>query len=128
MPRSPSSMEYTPRTSSASNREAPVQSAFRYLTATEGELLQLMTRTNPYLAQAAQIGFIFDKVLLMPNDRDQLEVGCAYISDYCSQLERLSIAKDAGGREDIIRALGEGGKVPESYYEGKVKPTFEEIP
>lgn len=120
-------MEYTPRTSSA-NREAPVQSAFKYLTATEGDVLQLMTRTNPYLAQAAQIGFIFDKILLMPNDDDVLEVGCPYIREYVSQLERLAISKDAGGREDIIRALGEGGRVPESYYEGKVKQTFEEIP
>lgn len=119
-------MEYTPRPSST--REAPIQSAFRYLTATEGDSLQLMTRANPILAQAAQVGYIFSKVLKYPGPENTLETKNDYVSGYCEQLMRFSVSKDAGGREDIIRALGEGGKVPESYYEGKVKQTFEEIP
>lgn len=120
-------MEYSPKTS-PSTREAPIQSAFRYLTATEGDILQLMTRANPILAQAAQVGYIFSNVLKYPGPENTLETKNDYVAGYCGQLMRFSVSRDAGGREDIIRALGEGGKVPDSYYEGKVRQTFEEIP
>lgn len=45
------------------DKEAPIQTAYRYLTTTEGKLLELMTRANPTMANAIHLGYIFDTTI-----------------------------------------------------------------
>ena len=44
-------------------KEAPIQTAYKYLTTTEGKLLELMTRANPTMANAIHLGYIFDTTI-----------------------------------------------------------------
>lgn len=41
----------------------PVQIAFSYLTTTEGEMLEIMTRANPTMARAIHLGYIFNTTI-----------------------------------------------------------------
>lgn len=95
--------------------ELPVKDIARRLTVEEGKPLDITTRTNPALADAAQFAnaWVF-----------------RYNSKYCagriSHVERLAISMNGQGRRDLIDALTAGGSVPGEYYtEGKKdKPIF----
>lgn len=127
MPKSPMSMTYDPSRSPSRSKEAPVQTAFKYLTSEDGNLLQLMTRTNPVMVGACQIAYIFDKALKYRNADGELETGNPYVSGYVDQIMRLSVSMGGKGREEIIQALGEGGTLPDQYY-GQRAQAWTELP
>lgn len=127
MAKSPASMEYDP-TRSTQTKEAPVQTAFKCLTIESGFGLQLMTRTNPIMVKACQVSYIFDKALKYRDAQGNLNYGNPYVAGYVDQIMRLAVSMDGKGRNEIIEALGEGGKMPESYYGIRDRQTFEEIP
>lgn len=127
MAKSPASMEYDPARS-AQSKEAPVQTAFKYLTTESGPSLQLMTRTNPIMVKACQMAYIFDRAIKYPDAEGNLTQGNPYVAGYVDQIMRLAVSMDGKGRGEIIQALGEGGKMPDSYYGVRDRSTFEEIP
>lgn len=114
--KSPASMEFSgPKTETA--KEVPIQSAFRYLTAQDGNLLQIMTRTNPVMVNAARIGYIFDQAIKYRDAEGNLSYGSNYyVSGYIEQIMRLAVSLDGKSRQEIIDALGNGSKLPDSYF------------
>ena len=127
MPKSPTTLFYNPATAS-SLKEAPVQTAFRYLMTEDGTQLQLMTRTNPVMVRACQVGFIFDQAIKYKQEDGELKPGNPYVAGRVAQMMMLGVSMGGKGREEIIQALGEGGKLPDMYYEQRSRSTFEEIP
>lgn len=95
--------------------DAPITVVLNNLTTTEGRKLEILTRTNPNLANAAQIGFIFYNMY-----------GSKYVRDRVEQIECLAISMDGKGREEQISALQAGGKLPDSYFEGAGTSDFSE--
>lgn len=95
--------------------DAPVTVVLKNLMTTEGKELEVLTRTNPNLANAAQIGFIFASIY-----------GSHYVASRVELIERLAISMDGKGREEQINALQAGGKLPDSYFEKKGNSEFSE--
>lgn len=126
MAKSPTSMEYDPVRSSTS-KEAPVQTAFKYLVTESGDRLQLMTRTNPIMVRACQVAYIFDKAIGYDHGDGVIKPGNDYVAGRVAQMMMLAVSMNGKGREEIIQALGEGGQVPDTYYGPRGRSTFEEI-
>lgn len=106
-----------PAMSSSNNKdkpEAPVSVVLKNLTETEGKKLEVLTRTNPALANAAQIGYIFSHVF-----------GSKYVAGRVELIERLAISMDGKGREEQISALQAGGSLPDTYFDNKNKPDWQ---
>lgn len=95
--------------------DAPVTVVLNNLTVTEGQKLEILTRTNPNLANAAQIGFIFKHMY-----------GSAYVAKRVELIERLAVSMDGKGREEQISALQAGGALPDSYFDKKSSGEFSE--
>lgn len=95
--------------------EAPVTTVLNNLTITEGRKLDILTRTNPALANAAQIGLIFRRMF-----------GSEYVADRVQLIECLSISMDGKGREEQISALQAGGTLPDSYFDKKSSGEYSE--
>lgn len=93
--------------------EAPVTGVLRNFMVEDGKRLELMTRANPTLARAAQIGFIFANMI----KTDDGATGSAYVSGRIEQIERLAVSLSGLGRQDQIAALQAGGRLPDAYYE-----------
>ena len=100
-------------------KEAPIQTAYKYLTVTEGETLELMTRTNPTLAKACHLGYIFNTTIAHDDENGNPEYGNPYVAGYIEMQERLAVSMAGKGRQELIDALGQGGKLPDSFYEKK---------
>lgn len=98
-----------------STPDPPVAIVLKNLTTQDGKKLEVLTRTNPNLANAAQIGFIFSSMYRS-----------AYVSSRVELIERLAISMDGKGREEQISALQAGGKLPDSYFEGGGSADFDE--
>lgn len=105
------------------DKEAPIQTAYRYLTTTDGALLELMTRANPTLARAAHLGYIFNTTILHDTP-DGAQFGNAYVAGYIEQIERVAVSMNGGGRRELIDALTAGGRLPDSYYMDKKPNSF----
>lgn len=97
-----------------SKPDAPVTVVLNNLTTVEGKKLEILTRTNPNLAEAAQVGFIFSRMF-----------GSQYVASRVELIERLAISMDGKGREEQINALQAGGKLPDSYFEKGNRGEFE---
>lgn len=95
--------------------EAPVTVVLRNLKVTEGKDLEVLTRTNPNLANAAQIGFIFSSMY-----------GSKYVAQRVELIERLAVSMDGKGREEQISALQAGGTLPDSYFDKQKGTEFGE--
>lgn len=95
--------------------ELPVKDIARRLTVEEGKPLDITTRTNPALAEAAQFANAW-----------VYRYGSNYASGRIAQVERLAISMNGQGRRDLIDALTAGGSVPGEYYtDGKKdRPIF----
>lgn len=104
-------------------KEAPIQTAYRYLTVTEGHLLELMTRTNPTMARAAQLGLIFNTTILHDTPNGPA-FGNTYVSDVIGQIQRAAVGMDGRGRTELIDALNAGGRLPDSYYQKNGAASF----
>lgn len=117
MARSASDLLSDPMTVSASNKkpDAPIAVVLNNLTTVEGKKLEILTRTNPNLAEAAQVGFIFRKMF-----------GSSYVAERVELIDRLAISMDGKGREEQISALQAGGKLPDSYFDKGSRAEFEE--
>lgn len=95
--------------------DAPVSVVLKNLMTTQGKELEVLTRTNTNLADAAQIGFIFASIY-----------GSKYVAARVELIERLAISMDGKGREEQINALQAGGKLPDSYFEKRGSSEFTE--
>lgn len=102
----------TPRNSKP---DAPITVVLGNLTTVDGKKLEILTRTNPNLAEAAQIGFIFSTMF-----------NSKYVSNRVELIERLAISMDGKGREEQISALQAGGKLPDSYFDKNGRSEIEE--
>lgn len=91
----------------------PVSVVVSNLLTEDGPRLELLTRNNPVLSKAVQIGFIFSNMIAEEDDT----VGCPYVMDRMNSIMRLAVSQDGKGREDQIAALQAGGKLPDSYYD-----------
>lgn len=94
---------------------APISIVLDNLTVTEGKKLTILTRTNPKLANAAQIGFIYATMF-----------NSNYVAGRVEMIEQLAISMDGKGREEQIGALQAGGKLPDSFFENGSSPDFDE--
>lgn len=92
----------------------PVSVVLDYFALDTGTRLELLTRTNPNLARAAQIGYIFTNHIKPTAERNGQSL---YVSGRVEQLERLAVSIDSGGRLDMIAALDAGGSLPGEYYD-----------
>lgn len=92
---------------------APVIVALDNLVTVDGLKLELLTRTNPVLAMAAQLGYIYTHTIKMEDGT----MGSEYVAGRIGQIERLSVSMGGQGRADQIAALQAGGSVPDSYFE-----------
>lgn len=99
---------------SSGKPDAPVTVVLNNLTTVEGKKLEILTRTNPNLADAAQVGFIFSKMF-----------GSQYVAQRVELIERLAISMEGKGREEQINALQAGGKLPDSYFDKGNRGEFE---
>lgn len=102
------------KVASASKTDAPISVVLRNFMVESGKKLELMTRANPTMARAAQIGYIFSTMIKM-NDSER--VGSEYVAGRIEQLERLGVGMSGLGRQDQIAALQAGGRLPDAYYE-----------
>lgn len=91
----------------------PVSIVVSNLLTEDGPRLELLTRNNPVLSKAVQIGFIFSNMIVEEDD----SAGCPYVTDRMNSIMRLAVSQDGKGREDQIAALQAGGKLPDSYYD-----------
>lgn len=98
-----------------SSPPAPVTVVLDNLTVTEGKKLNILTRTNPNLANAVQIGYIYTTMF-----------GSQYVGGRVETIEQMAISMDGKGREEQIGALQAGGKLPDSFFEGGATPDFDE--
>lgn len=104
-------------------KEAPIQTAYKYLTVTEGHLLELMTRVNPTLARAAQLGYIFNTTILHDTP-DGAQFGNTYVAGTLEQIERFAVSMNGAGRTELIDALSAGGRLPDSYYQKNAPASY----
>lgn len=94
---------------------APITVVLDNLTVTEGKKLNILTRTNPNLANAVQIGYIYSTMF-----------NSQYVASRVETIEQLAISMDGKGREEQIGALQAGGKLPDSFFEGGSNADFDE--
>lgn len=73
--------------------------AYDALTATDGPLLQMMTRTTPQMRTLMDTAFIL-------RHRFQSD----YIAERICEVERINISEDGHGRRDIIDVVRASGK------------------
>ena len=105
-------------------KEAPIQTAYRYLTTIDGRMLEIMTRSNLTMSRAVHLGYIFDTTIAH-RTKQGLMFGNAYVSGYIAQVERLAVSMAGEGRKELIAALDAGGKLPDSYYGKGPGQTFQ---
>lgn len=78
-----------------------------------------MTRTNPTLARACHLGFIFCTTIAHDDEDGNPAYGNPYVEGYIELQERLAVSMNGQGRRELIDALGAGGTLPDSYYQKK---------
>lgn len=85
--------------------EIPVRTALKQLMTTQGDGLELSTRSSPAIARAASIGYIYTTVY-----------ASQYVQGRVEQMERLAVSMQGQGRRDLIDTVKAGGRMPDSYY------------
>lgn len=88
--------------------ETPYGMAFGLLSALEGKELEIMTRSNPRLVQAAQVSYCM-----------VAQFGSRYIAGENDQLSRFAVSLNGEGRKEIVDSLRAGGDMPDAYYENQ---------
>ena len=88
--------------------ETPYDKAYNLLSALEGRKLEIMTRTNPRLVQAANVAYNITS-----------SFGSRYIGGKIDQLMRFAVSMGGQGRKEIVESLRAGGDMPDAYYEAQ---------
>lgn len=96
----------SPRASGAGRPDPPVSKGLGYLVVTEGPKLEILTRTNRPIVKAIEAGTVF-----------VMRYRSVYIQRRVEQLERLGVSEGGLGRDELIRMIEAGGKLPDSYYQ-----------
>lgn len=86
--------------------ETPYDKAYTLLSALGGKKLEIMTRTNPRLVEAATVGYNL-----------VASFGSPYIQGITDQLMRFAVSMGGEGRKEIVESLRAGGDMPDAYYE-----------
>ena len=86
--------------------ETPFQETIGALTVTEGEKLEIMTRTTRNISDALEVAHNL-----------VYSFGSKYIMSRTNQIMRLSVSQGGKGREEIVESLKAGSGVPDSFYE-----------
>lgn len=97
-------------------QEPPVSRGMGYLTKTGGAELEILTRTSVAIVRAIDAGSVF-----------AARYRSKYIQSRIEQMERLAISNDGKGRDEIIRVIQAGGRLPDAYYQtaGKMSAPFD---
>lgn len=88
--------------------ETPYDKAYNLLSALEGRKLEIMTRTNPRLVQAANVAYNMTS-----------SFGSLYIRGKIDQIMRFAVSMGGEGRKEIVDSLRAGGDMPDAYYEAQ---------
>lgn len=86
----------------------PYEMAFGLLSTLEGRQLEIMTRANPRMVQAAQVSYNM-----------VCQFGSPYIAGEIEQIERFGVSLHGEGRKEIVDSLRAGGDLPDAYYEAQ---------
>ena len=89
--------------------ETPYDKAYNLLSALGGQKLEIMTRTNPRLVQAANVAYNITS-----------SFGSFYIREKINQIMRFAVSMGGEGRKEIVDSLRAGGDMPDAYYEAQV--------
>lgn len=84
----------------------PVSRGMDHLTTTKGAELEILTRTSVAIVRAIDAGSVF-----------AARYRSRYIQARIEQMERLAISNDGKGRDEIIRVIQAGGRLPDAYYQ-----------
>ena len=90
---------------STSAKVPPVSKAISFLSVTDGDLLEILTRTNRSIVAAIDSGSVY-----------VYRYKSAYILSRIQQIERLAISTGGLGRSELIEAVRAGGSMPDSFY------------
>lgn len=97
---------------STSAKVPPVSKAISFLSVTDGDLLEILTRTNRSIVAAIDSGSVY-----------VYRYKSAYILSRIQQIERLAISTGGLGRSELIEAVRAGGSMPDSFYESNPRPS-----
>lgn len=87
----------------------PYDKAYNLLSSIDGKNLEIMTRTNPRLVQAATASYTLGAAF-----------GTMYIKGKTDQLLRFAVSMGGEGRKEIVDSLRAGGDMPDAYYEAQM--------
>lgn len=88
--------------------EAPVKTVVDKLSVTEGESLDIFTRSDPTLARAREMAYLYEFLY-----------DSQFVHGYIEMIERMKISAGGQARGELITSLEAGGKLPPEYYTGK---------
>lgn len=95
--------------------DPPVSKGLGYLTTVSGTLMEVVTRTTPKIIKAIDAGTVYVARYESP-----------YIQSRIEQIERLAVSNGGLGRDELIRMIEAGGKLPDSYYAiGQPRPVVD---
>lgn len=86
----------------------PYDKAYDLLSALGGQKLEIMTRTNPRLVQAANVAYNITS-----------SFGSRYIGGKINQIMRFAVSMGGEGRKEIVESLRAGGDMPDAYFEAQ---------
>lgn len=85
----------------------PYDKAFSMLSTTRGEHMELMTRANPKMAEAARVTLTFSRF------------GLPYVDELMNQTMRFAPALNGEVRKEFVESLkGMGASMPDAFFEG----------
>ena len=93
-------------------QDAPVNTVLSNFMKPSGPELELLTRTTPQLARAAEVCFLYGTQIKMEDGT----MGSPAVRDLWGLIMRMSVSMDGLGRKEQIEALQAGGKLPDSYF------------
>jgi len=87
----------------------PYDKAYNLLSSTEGKNLEIMTRTNPRLVQAATASYTLVAAF-----------GTQFVRGKTDQFLRFAVSMGGQGRQEIVESLRAGGDMPDAYFEAQM--------
>lgn len=87
----------------------PYDKAYNLLSSTEGKNLEIMTRTNPRLVQAATASYTLVAAF-----------GSIFVRGKTDQYLRFAVSMGGEGRKEIVDSLRAGGDMPDAYFEAQM--------
>lgn len=101
-------------------QDAPVNTVLSNFMIESGPGLELLTRTTPQLAKAAEVCLIYGTQIKLEDGA----AGSPFVRDLWAMIMRMAVSMDGEGRKEQIEALQAGGKLPDSYFD-KGNSSFE---